>query len=313
MAGESFTSSDGAPGASTLSAISDALADATARIGASVLALPGRSRGTIASATVWRPGVAVTAAHVLRRHPTTLTLVAPGGSSVEAAAAGIDYATDLAVFRLPDSALPAVAPVDAGSVRAGQLALLVGCSAQGEASASFGVINHSAGEWHRWLGGRLDRLIRLDGGVHSGLSGGPVADAAGRVFGVASAALSRHYGIVVPSETVDRVVDALLAGGSMARGFLGVAAQPVNAGNADAPQPGLLVTALAPDGPAARAGLLVGDIILSVAGRSAQDLHALHDALAGQAGQAVAVLLLRGGQRTELAVTVGEWPGRHRC
>jgi S1-C subfamily serine protease len=87
----------------------------------------------------------------------------------------------------------------------------------------------------------------------------------------------------------------------------------VNAGNADAPQPGLLVTALAPDGPAARAGLLVGDIILSVAGRSAQDLHALHDALAGQAGQAVAVLLLRGGQRTELAVTVGEWPGRHRC
>lgn len=316
MSGASSNPSEGsAPSNSPLSAFSDALADAAARIGASVLALPGRRQGTLVSVTVWRPGIAVTAAHVLRRGPATLTLVAPGGGTVEASAVGIDFSTDLAVFRLPDETLPAVATVDAGGVRAGHLALLVGRSAQGEVSASFGVVNHSAGEWHSWLGGRLDRLIRLDGGVHAGLSGGPVADAAGRVYGIASAALSRHYGIVVPGATVDRVVDALLAGGSRERGFLGIAAQPVEAGSADAPQDGLLVTGLATDGPAARAGLLVGDIILSVGGRPAQGMHALRDALTGQVGQPVVLQLLRGGQRMELNVTVGEWPsaGRRCC
>ncbi|WHZ10093.1 MAG: hypothetical protein OJF60_000532 [Burkholderiaceae bacterium] len=318
MSGESSTSPGGgasaAPSISTLSALSDALADAVERMAASVLALPGRVRGTVATATVWRPGIAVTAAHVLRRGPSALTLIGPGGGAVEATAIGIDFATDLAAFRLPDSTLPAVYSVDAAGVRAGHLALLVGRSAQGEASASFGVVNHSAGEWHSWLGGRLDRLIRLDGGVHTGLSGGPVADAAGRVFGIASAALSRHYGIVVPSATVDRVLDALLAGGSIGRGFLGVAAQTVEAGGAGSPQDGLLVTGFAADGPAVRAGLLVGDIIVSVAGRPARDLHALHDALAGQAGKQVMLQLLRGGQRIDLTVTVGEWPtaGR-RC
>lgn len=322
MSGSSPNAAEGGGAASStssstaaLGALSDALADAVDRIAASVLALPGRRQGTVASATIWRPGIVVTAAHVLRRGLPSLTLIGPGGVAIEASAVGIDYATDLAVFRLPDQALPALDPVDAGHVRAGHLALLVGRAAQGGPSASFGVINHSSGAWRSWLGGQIDRLIRLDGGVHAGLSGGPVADAAGRVFGVASAALSRHYGIVVPTATVERVVDALLAGGAVARGFLGIAAQPVQVGSAEAPQEGLLVTELAPDGPAARAGLLVGDIVLGVAGRAATDLHALRDALAGQVGKEVALELLRGGQRMGLAVSVGEWPRaeRRRC
>ena len=76
-------------------------------------------------------------------------------------------------------------------------------------TASYGIVNRTSGPWETWLGGQLDRLIRLDGGLYDGLSGGPVADATGHVIGIASAALSRSYGIVVPVGTVDRVVDAL--------------------------------------------------------------------------------------------------------
>ncbi len=303
-----------APGNGALTALSDGLADTVERLGASVLAVPGRGRGALASAVVWRPGVAVTAAHVFRRAPSTIELIGDGGRGVAATAAGLDPATDLAVFRLADQALPAVPVGDATAVRAGHLALLVGRSVQGDPSASFGVVNRSGGEWRSWLGGRLDRLIRLDGGVHPGLSGGPVADAAGRVYGIASAALSRHYGIVVPASTIDSVVDALLAGGRVARGFLGIAAQSVTAGSGDAATPGLLITGLTPDGPAAKAGVMLGDILLRVAGHAAGSLHELRHALADRVGQAVAVALLRGGVPTELQVVVAPWPERaHRC
>jgi S1-C subfamily serine protease len=302
-------------GSNALAALSDGLADTVDRLGVSVLAVPGRGRGALASAVVWRPGVAVTVAHVFRRAPASIELVGAGGRDVKATAAGLDPATDLAVFRLGDEALPAVPHGDAAAVRAGQLAVLIGRSLQGDPCASFGMINRSGGPWRSWLGGRLDRLIRLDGGVHPGLSGGPVADAAGRgVYGIASAALSRHYGIVVPASTVDTAVDALLAGGRVSRGFLGIAAQPVSAGSADAPAQGLLITGLTPDGPAAKAGVLLGDIVLRVADQPAESLQDLRHALADRVGQAVQVALLRGGVPTELSVVVAPWPERaQRC
>lgn len=300
-----------APG-DALAVLSDGLADTVERLGAAILAVPGRGRGALASAVVWRPGVAVTAAHVFRRPPASIELVGEGGRAVAATAAGLDPATDLAVFRLADDSLPAVPRGDAANVRAGQLALLVGRSLDGDLSASFGLVNHCGGPWRSWLGGRLDRLIRLDGGVHPGLSGGPVADARGQVYGVASAALSRHYGIVVPASSIDGVVDALLADGRVARGFLGIVGQPVTAGSAESPTPGLLIAGLAPDGPAAKAGVMLGDILVRVAGQAAESLPDLRDALAGRVGQAVTLALLRGGVPTELQAMVAPWPERAR-
>ena len=109
-----------------LAALSDGLADAVDRLGASVLAVPGRGRGALATAVVWRPGVAVTAAHVFRRAPSSIELVGEGGRAVAATAAGIDPSIDLAVFRLTDASLPAAPHGDASRVRTGHLALLVG-------------------------------------------------------------------------------------------------------------------------------------------------------------------------------------------
>jgi|KBSMisStaDraftv2_1062788.scaffolds.fasta_scaffold166330_1 S1-C subfamily serine protease len=296
---------------------SDALATLVERVAVSTFAVRGR-RGTLATAVIWQPGLVVTAAHVFRRAPAAITLIGAEGQSVEATLVGLDSSTDIALFRLAvtdATAFPPVATGDAAGVRAGQLVVAVGRSGEGDAIASSGIVNRAAGPWQTWLGGSLDRLIRLDGGVYEGLSGAPVADARGAVIGLATAALSRSYGIVVPTSTVARVVAALLANGHIARPWLGIGAQPVPVAGeteAQAATTGLLISSLAPGGPAERAGLLIGDIVVRAAGQIAADLRALRDALAAHVGRAATLSIVRGGVAREVEVQVGEWPTERR-
>ena len=308
-----------APADPALGAHSEALAALVERVGASTFAVRGR-RGTLGTAVVWRPGLVVSAAHVFRRAPAAITLVGGDGKSVEATLVGLDSSTDLALFRLAVSdaaAFPPVATGDAAAVRAGHFVVAVGRSGEGDAIASAGIVNRASGPWQTWLGGNLDRLIRLDGGVYDGLSGAPVAEARGAVIGVATAALSRSYGVVVPASTIDRVVAALLAHGHVARPWLGIGAQPVPVGGAGeaaaaTATTGLLISSLAPGGPAERAGLLIGDIVVRAAGQIAADLRALRDALAAHVGQLATLSIVRGGVARDVQVEVGEWPTERR-
>ena len=300
-----------------LSAHSDRIAAIVEQVGASTVAVIGR-RHAIASGVAWRRGLVVTAAHVFRRTPAAVTLVGAAGQ-LPATLVGIDSSTDLALFRLADEgALEPAMIGDAAQVKAGHFALAVGRSGEGDTMASAGLVNRAGGPWQTWLGGPVDRLIRLDGGVYEGLSGAPVADAAGAVIGTATSALSRSYGIVVPASTVSRVVDALLANGRVARAWLGIGAQsvplPDAAGTPGAGErTGLLITSLASGGPAERAGILIGDIIVRAADGAAQNLRELRQALASHVGKSVPLALLRGGQPLELRSDVGEWPGERRC
>lgn len=300
-----------------LIAFSDSLAAVVDRVGKSTVSVRGRRR-SVASGVVWRPGVLVTAAHVFRRAPAAISLVAEGGRNLDAALIGIDSSTDIAVFRLPDESLATVETGDASSVRAGHLAIAVGRGSAGDLTASHGLINRTGGAWQTWLGGHIDRLIRLDGGVYDGLSGGAVADARGSVIGIASSALSRSYGIVIPASTVSRVVEALLTTGHVARAFLGIGAQPVPlAGTggelAAEREAGLLITSLAPSGPADQAGVLIGDILVRAAGKSVASLHDVRNALADHIGEQVRMDVLRGGTPTELQLTVGQRPTERQC
>lgn len=298
-----------------LRAHSDRIAGLVDRTGAATVAVLGR-RGAIASGCVWRPGLVVTAAHVFRRTPAALALVDASARSLPATLVGIDSATDLALFRLADD-LPTVSPGDASTVRAGHLVIVVGRGEDGATLASSGLVNRVGGAWQTWLGGSIDCLVRLDGGVYDGLSGAPVVDAAGAVIGIATAALSRSYGMVVPSSTVARVVDALLANGRVARPWLGIGAQtvplPEGASAAAGEKNGLLVTSLAAGGPAERAGLLIGDIIVRAAEGAAANLRELRQALAAHVGKTVALAVLRGGSPLALQASVGEWQGERRC
>ena len=314
-----MTSTMDNPGTNPLTAISDALAAVVDNVGKSTLAVRGRRRG-VASAIVWRPGILVTAAHVFRRAPAAVSLVAGGGRSLDAALIGVDSTTDIAVFRLPDESVATAEIGDASSVKVGHLVIAIGRGSDGDLTASYGLVNRTGEAWQTWLGGHIDRLIRLDGGVYDGLSGGPVADAKGSVIGIATSALSRNYGIVVPALTVSRVVDALLTKGHVTRAFLGIGAQPVplprTGGEPETEgdlREGLLITSLAPAGPADEAGVLIGDILVSVAGQPAPSLHEVRNALAGHVGEEVHVDVLRGGAPTELRLTVGQWPAQRQC
>jgi len=307
------------PDKNPLIAISDALAAVVQRVGESTIAVRGRRRG-VASGVVWRPGVVVTVAHAFRRAPAAVSLVAENGRGMDAALVGIDSTTDIAVFRLSDESLASVEVGDAATIKAGHLAIAIGRGSAGDLTASYGLVNRTGGAWQTWLGGHIDRLIRLDGGVYDGLSGGPVADASGSVIGIATSALSRSYGIVVPTSTVARVVDALLTKGHIARAFLGIGAQPVplpstgdEAAAGGDSKVGLLITSLASGGPADQAGVLIGDILVSAAGYPTPSLDQVRNALADHIGKEVRVDMVRGGLPAEARIMVGEWPTQRHC
>lgn len=303
--------------ASPLAALSGQLAALAATAGRATLAVDTGRRHAGASGVVWRPGLVVTTAHAFRRLPDRIDLRTEGGAGLSATAVGADPSTDLAVFRIAEGAPEPAAIGDAAGVRTGHLVLAVGRSPGGSVMASYGMVLSAGGPWQSWLGGSLDRSIRLDGGLHEGMPGGAVVDAQGMVIGIGSTALSRSQAMVVPSATVSRVIDALLASGHVARAYLGIAAQAVAlAGEpeGDEATAGLLITSLAKGGPAEAGGIIVGDILREADGHRAGSLRELRQALADRVGESVKFSVLRGGQAAEVVITVGQWPERAaRC
>jgi S1-C subfamily serine protease len=257
------------------------------------------------SGVFWRPGAIVTAEHTIRREEE-ITVTLPDGSTVPAALAGTDPGTDLAVLKIdntthaPGRTTTAPAP--------GALALSIGRSQDSGVNAALGIISASSGEWRTWRGGRLDHYIRLDLTLFPGSDGGAVVSTAGETIGIATSALSRIAGLAIPAITVDRVVDEILARGSVARGYLGVGLQPVELPDR---QKGLIVLSLEPAGPAAKAGILIGDILVTLGGKPVQDTDDIQLVLERHAvGGKVEVTLLRGGESRGVDVVVGERPRR---
>lgn len=274
-----------------------------ARLAASVLGVSTRRHRS--AGVLWRPGVYVGSASALWR-VSSVSLTLPDGELVQGELRGFDIATDLAAVHFESGSLSPAERKAHPDVRVGDVVFAVGREPSGLTQASFGHIGMVGGEWRTWRGGRVDRLIRLDGGLYPGLAGAPVADADGQVLGIASDAFSRHHGVVVPTATVDRVLDQLLTHGRVQQGYLGIAAQPVRAVLDGAPVSGLLVSSLADDGPAARAGLLVGDVIVQVGSLAVGTLDALRDLL--QIGTQVQLTVARGGQPKSLSMDVAPRP-----
>ncbi|MEJ8821181.1 S1C family serine protease [Variovorax humicola] len=283
------------------------LPDSVARLAPSVVGVVTRRRA--GSGVLWRSGVVVTSASALWR-ASSVSIALPDGEHVPGQVRGIDGSIDLAAVTFESGSIPIAGRAAAAAPRIGDFVFAVGRDASGLAQASFGHVGCVAGEWRTWRGGRVDQLVRLDGGLYPGFSGAPVADAAGEVIGIASDALSRHHGVVLPVATVDRVLDQLLAHGRVPHGYLGIAAQTVRATLDGAAVDGLLVSSIAEDGPAARAGILVSDVIVKVDGEPVGSLAALRDRMV--VGAQVSMLVSRGGSAREIALEVGERPAS-RC
>jgi len=295
----------------TLIEFSHGFADAVERAGRSIVSVNEGGRAGV-SGTIWRDGLVVTAEHTIRGHQD-LTTELPNGTSSSAAVIGRDPATDLALLRLKDS-LPAKAEfADAAQLRVGHFVLAVGRRRMQGLAASHGIISTLGGAWRTWRGGRIDQSFRLDLSPFSGFSGGPLVDVQGKVIGINTSGPHRSV-MTVPSATVSRVVDLLLAKGRIARGFLGVALQPVKLPNLPTSSGGgapsaLLVVMLEPGGPAEKGGLMIGDIVLALGDKPLTGTVDLQEMLdPEQVGKTVHLRVLRGGQSRDLSVTIGERP-----
>lgn len=297
----------------TLSAFSDELATAVERAGSAIVAV-NASRRCAASGIHWQSGLIVTVDHTIRREESiTITLAA--GRTVSASLLGRDSSTDLAVLKLPDAELP-VAELSEEPLRVGQLVLGVGRSSEGELAASLGIISSLSGPWRSWHGGRIDQFIRPALTAYSGLTGGALVDASGRILGMNTSG-RRGLILTIPISTVRRVVNQLLRSGRVARGYLGVGMQSVQI-----PErlqqtlslnqaTGVIVVSVESGSPADQAGVLIGDVLVRLGDQAITDVSDIYLLLdPDRVGQSLIAQIVRGGALLDLTITVGERPWR---
>jgi S1-C subfamily serine protease len=293
-----------------LAELSNDLAAAIARVAPSVVYVDADRRRD-ASGFAWTPNLIVTSDHTVDRDDD-IELFLAGGTRVAATLVGRDPSTDLALLRSA-TPLPAAPRADSSALAAGHLVLAVSRDEDGEVGASFGVASVVGEGWRTRRGGEIDRFVRPDCNVYPGFSGGPLVDVEGAVLGLNTWGLSRRYAVTVPLATIERVVAQLESGGRIKRGYLGLAMQPVRLPGSlrerlGLPQEGgAIVIDAATGGPADRAGVAIGDVIVGIGAHAVEDAEDVQHALGSDTvGTPVLLHLLRGGERREISVVVGE-------
>jgi S1-C subfamily serine protease len=253
-------------------------------------------------------GVIVTAHHVVERDDN-LAVGLPNGETVSAQLLGRDPSTDLSVLRAAGVELAAPTWVAAGELRVGHLVLALGRPGR-SVQAVLGLVTALGDAYRTPAGGDIDRYLQSDIVMYPGFSGGPLVAADGRLAGINSSALARGASLTIPSATVQRVVETILQHGHMPRGYLGIGIQPVRLDPALheqlGQQTGLMLMSVEANGPAAQAGLLQGDVLVSVATQPLRQMDDLQGLLAsGMAGRQVAVRYVRAGTVNETQATIG--------
>ncbi|MGO8951425.1 MAG: S1C family serine protease [Ktedonobacterales bacterium] len=302
--------------ATALSAFSDELANVVARASRSIVTLAARPRQS-ATGILWREGnetIVLTADHVVEKEDD-ITITLPDGRQIKGQLIGRDPSTDLAAIRLTGGELgEGSVPAEVGEgVHVGNLVLAIGRPGTDGPRVSFGAISALDGPRRSWQGGEIEGVIYADVTLYPGFSGGPLVDLAGHVVGLNSSHLTRHSSSAVPVATLRRVAGTLLAHGRVARGYLGVGTQQAQLPaalkdkNGLTQETALLVLNVEPESPAEQGGLLLGDLIISLAGQSISDAETLRAQLGGdKVGQPLAVKILRGGEPIDLTIIVGE-------
>jgi S1-C subfamily serine protease len=299
--------------ASQLVELSNALASATELAAATVVAVHSEPRGS-ASGVIWRPGVIVTSEHALRRDED-IRVTLTDGRVAQATLVGRDPSTDLAVLKCPE-ATNAIADIgEPSTLKPGSFILAVGRTRASGPVAAFGVVSLVANERKTWTGVSLSPYVRLDVSIQPTAVGGAVVDAAGKIFGVITPRFGRFGSTLTPAATVNSVVDTLLEKGRIPRGYLGVGLQPVRLPEAlrqtlkREERAAVIVLEIEPNSPANRAGLMIGDIIVSLAGNAVSRLEDIHSKLHGSAiGKPLAIGFVRGGELQQVEIVIAERP-----
>jgi S1-C subfamily serine protease len=311
-----------------LDAYSRAVTSAAERVGPAVVSVEvrhrverrGRSAGEVpgnGSGFVFTPdGFVLTNSHVVHE-ATRIEAAFADGRRVRAELVGDDPGTDLAVLRVPAVSLTVAELGDSRALRVGQLVVAIGNPLGFQSTVTAGVVS-ALGRSFRSVGGRLiDDVIQTDAALNPGNSGGPLVDSRGRVVGVNTAVILPAQGIcfAVGVNTAKVVTGQLIRHGKIRRGRIGVAGQHVpllrlaQRAHGIGTKSGVLVTGVEPDGPAARAGLATGDIIVAFDGSAVTGVDDLHRLLtADRIGVPATIVVLRGAERLELPIASVESP-----
>jgi S1-C subfamily serine protease len=293
-----------------LVALSEAMAAAVEKAGASTVLVDARRRMP-ASGISYAADLVLTADHVVERDDDIQIMLADG-SRLPVTVAGRDPGSDLALLKLSTAALTPAVPAPQPA-RIGQIALALGRPSSEGIQASLGVISASGGPVRTGSGALLEGYLRTDAIPYPGFSGGPLIDAAGRVLGLNTSGLAQGMPLTIPAGLAWQIAETLAKHGHIRRGYLGIRSQPAPISAAQrqalgrAQESGLLLVGIEDDSPASRGGLIVGDILVGLAGEPISDPDQLAARLVGEnVGKPVAVEVLRGGQPLTIQVTIGE-------
>jgi S1-C subfamily serine protease len=293
--------------------LSNALAEATDRAAGSVVAVHTERRGS-SSGIVWRTGVIVTSEHSLRRDDE-IQVTLPNGRVASATVAGRDPSTDVAVLKCPDAIHAALEIGDVAKLKPGSLTLVVGRTRASGPVAALGVVSLVASDRRTWTGASLVPYVRLDVGLQPTAVGGAVIDASGSVVGLATPRFARFGAIAVPASSINKTADTLLQKGHIPRGYVGVGLQPVRLPDGLREKlkwdekTAAIVMDVYPGGPADKAGIVIGDILISLAGHAVTRLEDIQSHLAGDTiGKTLPLKFVRGGGIQEGSIVVAERP-----
>ena len=274
-----------------------------------IVAIHSGGRST-SSGVVWRPGIIITTHHGIRHRE--VIKVNHAGNLLDASLIGGDPATDLAVLRISSENLRPIESTS-NSTYTGEVVLSVGRSRLGDTSVSYGIIARTGDAWRTWRGGQIDRLIRPDIQLYIGQSGSALVNEQRQVLGINSPALARQAVITIPTQTINRIIDAVLERGHVPRPFLGIAMQAVPIPEltrslfpAEA-EHALLVMHVESKAPAALAGVMVGDLIVSANDDAIDNVREFLHWLSGlHIGDTISLVVIRGGVKVDLVVSLAD-------
>lgn len=295
----------------TLHDLSSNMAELVAAADKYIVRVEARRR-LAATGVIYRAdGLIVTANHVVERDEE-LIVGTSDGTSHRATLIGRDPSSDIALLRVEANDLPAATWSDPDSLSVGHIVLALGRPGR-TIQATLGVISALGASWRTSAGAEIERYLQTDVAMYPGFSGGPLLAADGTFAGLNSSGLSHGISVALPAPTIKRVVETLLTHGRVPRGYLGIGIQPVRLAGAlqerAGQETGLMVMSVESNSPAEQAGLIQGDILVTLAGQPLRQVDDLQSLLTSTAiGQAVPASVVRSGDIQELSVTIA--PGK---
>jgi S1-C subfamily serine protease len=289
--------------------ISNQFADIVAAAAPSVVQVHGRRRP--ASGVVYASGIVLTTTRAIGREDG-IQVRDHAGHAVDAELIGWDPATGLAVLKAANLDAAAFTP-STSAVRVGHLALALARSWSNAITASAGIVSVIGGPLQTGRRRSIDQVFRTTAPMHDGFAGGAFLDTTGGLIGVPTAATIRGLGVVVPAATAWKTASTILEHGQVKRGYLGIAGQqasiPSHQQGTTGRERALLVLAVTPGAPAAEAGVMVGDMLLSLDGEPLESPEELMDMLQVKgAGHQAKLQLLRAATIVDLIVAIGQRP-----